>query len=184
MIVTKGPQSAVAGFSNQQALLLLLIAFPIGLIGYGLVMTVAVRLLTPQTEQAPAPIEEAKKGKELPTSVETPPPVELPESTSEPLANRTSGLNSDEDTCWFQMETDGRLVGDRCSVNQRINANGDKVFDVVEQSGMKQAAVLWDNKEAEVFLQGQRYTGNWSVNYDGDVRVSPHGGTFAFKPPA
>lgn len=74
MIVTKGPQSAVAGFSNKQDLLLLLIAFPIGLIGIGLFMTVAMRPLTPQTEQAPAPIEEAKKGKELPTGVETPSP--------------------------------------------------------------------------------------------------------------
>ena len=183
MILPKGPQSVVEGFSNQQALLMLLIAFPIGLIGIGLVMTVARRPLIPQTEQAPAPIEEAKKGKELATSEETPPPVELPESTSKPLGTRTSGLNSDKDTCWFQMETDGHLIGDRCSVSQRINANGDQVFDVVELSGLKRTAVLWDNKEAEVFLRSQRYTGNWSVDEDGDVRVSLPGGTFAFKPP-
>ena len=142
MILPKGPQSAVEGFSNQQALLLLLVALPIRVIGFGLVMAVAMRPLTPLTEQAPAPIEEAKTGKELPTSVETPSPAELPKSTSKPLANRTSGLYSDEDTCWFQMETDGRLVSDRCSVNQRINANGDKMFDVVELSGLKRTAVL------------------------------------------
>lgn len=57
------------------------------------------------------------------------------------------------------METDGRLVSDSCSVSQRINANGDQVFDVVEPSGLKRTAVLWANKEAEVFLRGQRYTG-------------------------
>ena len=53
------------------------------------------------------------------------------------------------------METDGPLIGDRCNVSQRINANGDQVFDVVEPSGLKRTAVLWDNKEAEVFPQGQ-----------------------------
>lgn len=79
------------------------------------------------------------------------------------------------------METDGRLVSDSCSVSQRINANGDQVFDVVEPSGLKRTAVLWANKEAEVFLRGQRYTGYWSLDEDGDVRVRLPGGTSAFK---
>ena len=73
MILPKGSQSAVEGFNNQQELLPLLVSFPIGLIGIGLVMAVAMRPLTPQTEQAPTHIEETKKGKELHTSVETPP---------------------------------------------------------------------------------------------------------------
>jgi hypothetical protein len=79
-------QSTQAGFSNQQALLLLLVAFPIGLIGLALVMTMAMRPLTPQAAQGPSSVEEPKKTKELPTSVETPLSVELPNSAPKPLA--------------------------------------------------------------------------------------------------
>ena len=161
-----------------------MVAFPIVLIDIGLVTAVAMKPVTAQTEQATAPIEETKNGKKLPTSIKTQPPVELPESTSKPLANRTGGLNCIENTCWFQMETDGPLIGDRCNVSQRINANGDQVFDVVEPSGLKRTAVLWDNKEVEVFPQVQHYSGNWSMDDDSDVRISLLGGIFAFKPPA
>lgn len=82
------------------------------------------------------------------------------------------------------MESEGRLIGSRCNVSARVNANGDRVFDVVKPTGLKRSVVLWDNKEAEVFLQNQRYTGNWHEDEDGDVRVSLPAGTFAFKPPA
>jgi hypothetical protein len=177
-------QSTEAGFSNQQALLLLLVAFPIGLIGLALVMTVAMRPLTPQAAQGPTPVEEPKKTKELATSVETPLTVKVPNSAPKPLVKQTSSFNSTRSTCWFQMETGGRLIGSRCSVSQRLNANGDRVFDVIEASGLERTVVLWDNLEAEVFAHSHRYTGNWSVGEDGDVRVILPGGTFAFKPPA
>ena len=81
------------------------------------------------------------------------------------------------------MQRGGSLIGDRCIINSRINTNGDCVFDVIEPSGLKRSVVLWDNDSVEVFLDGQRYTGEWSVDNDGDVRVSLPGGTFAFTPP-
>jgi hypothetical protein len=55
---------------------------------------------------------------------------------------------------------------------------------VIEASGLTRTVVLWDNLEAEVFAHSHRYTCNWSVGEDGDVRVILPGGTFAFKPPA
>lgn len=82
------------------------------------------------------------------------------------------------------MEINGRLIGSRCNISQRVNANGDKVFDLVEPSGQRRSIVLWDNKEVEVFLQGQGSSGNWHVDDDGDVRVTLPAGTFAFKPPS
>ena len=56
------------------------------------------------------------------------------------------------------------------------------LFDVVEASGLTRSIVLWDDSEAEVFLEGVRYTGNWTVDSDGDVRVTVGDGTFAFTP--
>ena len=81
------------------------------------------------------------------------------------------------------MRSGGQLTGNLCSVTQRINVNGDRVFDVIEPSGLKRAVVLWENDEVEVFLESKRYTGNWIVDDDGDVRVNLPGGTFAFTPP-
>jgi len=186
MTFPREPQTAAAGFSNQQALLVLFIAFPIGLIGLGLVITLGMRPQEPQVTRAPQvpriPIEEPAI-EEQPTIIEeTPNPVELPMPTPQPLANQARSSSNNGSTCWFQMETGGGLIGNRCSVSQRINVNGDRVFDVVEPSGLTRSVVLWENKEAEVFLQGQRFTGNWSLDDDGDVRVRLPSGTFAFKP--
>lgn len=81
------------------------------------------------------------------------------------------------------MQRGGPLIGDRCSVTLRVNVNGDRVFDVIEPSGLKRSVVLWENDDVEVFLNEQRYTGSWLVDDEGDVRVSLAGGTFAFTPP-
>ena len=75
-------------------------------------------------------------------------------------------------------------MGDRCMVSERINTNGDRVFDVIEPSGLKRTVLLWDNNAVEVFLVGRRYTGEWHRDDDGDVRVKLPGGTFAFTPPS
>lgn len=55
---------------------------------------------------------------------------------------------------------------------------------MIEPSGLKRSVVLWENNEVEVFLEGERYIGNWRMDDDGDVRVSLPGGTFAFTPPS
>ena len=76
----------------------------------------------------------------------------------------------------------GTLTGSRCQVRSRINANNDRVFDVIEPSGTKRSIVLWDNDEVEVFLRGTRYVGTWYEDSDGDVRIYLPGGSFAFRP--
>ena len=42
-----------AGFSNQQALLVLLIAFPLGLIGLGIVLTILLKPASQSIAEAP-----------------------------------------------------------------------------------------------------------------------------------
>ena len=76
----------------------------------------------------------------------------------------------------------GTLTGSHCQVTSRINANNDRVFDVIEPSGVKRSIVLWDNEEVEVFLRGTRYVGTWYEDSDGDVRIDLPGGSFAFRP--
>lgn len=173
---------STSGFSNQQALLALLLIFPIGLMALGLVITFAMRSSTTTATQPSAPQSAPENpANPAPQPIAEAPPTQTTTQTK-PLANastRTTGS-----TCWFQMQRGGSLIGDRCIINARINTNGDRVFDVIEPSGLKRSVVLWDNDSVEVFLDGQRYTGEWSVDNDGDVRVSLPGGTFAFTPPA
>jgi hypothetical protein len=129
-------------------------------------------------------MEEPTREKDPSTIVGTTAPVELPATTAKPLANQANSYSNNNSNCWCQMEIDSRLIGNRCSVSQRINTNGDRVFDVIEPSGLKRSVDLWDNNQAEVFLEEQRFTGNWNVDDDGDVRVNLPDGIFAFKPPA
>ena len=178
-----------AGFSNQQALLALLIAFPIGLIGLGLVLTAVNQNSDRSVLQTPA---EQVNPDEAPEVIDFPdndmtkepvlPAIEPNASRQKPLASQSKKGIRREVNCWFQMETGGRLKGTRCAVTSRVNVNGDKVFDVVEASGLTRSIVLWDDSEAEVFLEGVRYTGNWTVDSDGDVLVTVGDGTFAFTP--
>lgn len=85
-------------------------------------------------------------------------------------------------TCWFQMQQDAdRLEGYRCTVSSRKNANGHTVFDVVEPGGLTRTVVLWEDKSAEVLLNGSRYEGEWTEDEDGDIRVRLEGGVFAFR---
>ena len=85
-------------------------------------------------------------------------------------------------TCWFQMQRDAdRLEGYRCAVSSRQNANGHTVFDVVEPGGLTRTVVLWEDKSAEVLLNGNRYEGQWAEDDDGDIRVRLAGGVFAFR---
>ena len=174
------------GFSNQQALLALLVVFPIGMIGLGMVITLAMRSNSLSSAQAPSPPVETPSAPATPPAPEPQPVPDItppqPAPRSKALANPVRAERSGN-TCWFQMQRGGSLIGDRCNVTQRVNVNGDRVFDVIEPSGLKRAVVLWENDDVEVFLNGQRYKGNWWVDDDGDVRVRLPGGTFAFTPP-
>ena len=104
------------------------------------------------------------------------------ESPQTPLTNDSSQRSASGNTCWFQAVLGGTLTGSRCQVTSRINANNDRVFDVIEPSGVKRSIVLWDNEEVEVFLRGTRYVGTWYEDSDGDVRIDLPGGSFAFRP--
>ena len=180
-VIWGGPSErrSTSGFSNQQALLALLLVFPIGLMGLGLVITIAMRSNTTTATQPSAPPSAPAIPDPQPIAAAPPAPT-----TTRPKALANSSTRSTGNTCWFQMQQGGSLVGDRCMVSERINTNGDRVFDVIEPSGLKRTVVLWDNDAVEVFLDGQRYTGEWHTDDDGDVRVSLPGGTFAFTPPA
>ncbi len=175
------------GFSNQQALVVLIIAFPLGLIGLGLVLNVAMKPSAQTIAEVPT---ENNARDEAPSVAYEPEPEPLvpaikPTATrTKPLANDSSYRKNAANNCWLQMHSGGRLSGNRCAINSRVNVNGDRVFDVIEHSGLKRAVVLWNNDQAEVFLQGNRYTGNWRKDSDGDVRVTVGGGTFAFTPPS
>ena len=182
----RSKNSLSAGFSNQQALLALIIAFPLGLIGIGLIMSILMRS-EPQTAKAPdTPQTETQKSTttQAPPSPapEVKPSIKPMESTRQPLTNDSSRKPADGHTCWFQAVRGGALTGTRCQVKSRINVNNDRVFDVIEPSGIKRSIVLWDNDEVEVFLKGTRYVGTWYKDRDGDVRIDLPGGSFAFKP--
>ena len=104
------------------------------------------------------------------------PPAE-PFNPSNPGSGQSSGAS-----CWFQMQTDSeRLEGFRCDVSSRKNANGHTVFDVVEPNGQKRTVVLWQDKTAEILINGQRYEGEWLEDDEGDFRVTVNGGVFAFR---
>ena len=181
--------AASAGFSNQQALLALIIAFPLGLIGLGLIMSVLMRSpsTTTTAKQEPAtertePQESASVPTTPPVQQEVKPSIKPMESPQTPLTNDSSQRSANGNTCWFQAVRGGTLTGSRCQVRSRINANNDRVFDVIEPSGTKRSIVLWDNDEVEVFLRGTRYVGTWYEDSDGDVRIDLPGGSFAFRP--
>ena len=180
--------AASAGFSNQQALLALIIAFPLGLIGIGLILSILMRSPTtsaskPSTaqqtqiqDQSPAASAVPERSQQKPTTIkplESPPP---------PRPNVASSRTSAGPTCWFQNVGGGPLSGRTCQVRSRINVNNHRVFDVIEPSGLKRSIVLWDNDEVEVFLDGTRYVGTWYEDSDGDVRIDLPMGSFAFRP--
>jgi S1-C subfamily serine protease len=104
-------------------------------------------------------------------------PLPAPVNPSNPGSGTTGGA-----TCWFQMESSSsRLEGYQCNVASRKNANGHQVFDVVEPGGLTRTVVLWEDKSAEVLLNGQRYVGEWEEDEEGDIRVKVNGGVFAFR---
>ena len=115
-----------------------------------------------------------------PVAQNAPPSNPAPETPFNP-SNPGTGIASGA-TCWFQMERHAeRLEGFRCAVTSRKNVNGHTVFDVVEPGGLTRTVVLWEDKSAEVLLNGSRYEAQWAEDDDGDIRVRLEGGVFAFR---
>ncbi|MFM7675744.1 MAG: S1C family serine protease [Synechococcus sp.] len=127
----------------------------------------------------------------LETFLNRPPSPEAPGETgsgetkqAEEAAEAAHQGSPDEPTCWFQQTPNAeQLLPARCRVVARTNANGDRVFDLIEPGGLTRTVVLWDDDSAEVFLGGTRYLGRWGIDSDGDVRVSLEAGSFAFRQP-
>jgi serine protease Do len=116
-------------------------------------------------------------GQAAPDSRPEPSVPAAPFNPSNPGSGQSSGA-----TCWFQMQADSeRLEGFRCDVSSRTNANGHTVFDVVEPNGLKRTVVLWQDKTAEVLINGESYEGEWLEDDEGDIRVRVGGGVFAFR---
>jgi len=174
------PRHSDKGFTNQQAVLLLFALIPIALITIGTVTS----FINKSTEQVAIESNSNDNNIEIRSAPKT--TVQTYEYEQRipgnPVANLISSRVEEPNSCWFQMERGGMLEGKVCDITARINVNGHKVFDVIEETGIKRSIVLWTNKEAEVFLQGTRYTGRWIIDKDGDVRVTVGGGTFAFTP--
>lgn len=112
-----------------------------------------------------------------------PRPVPVPPAPPQPFnPSDPEGPQSAAPTCWFQMQPGAEsLEGFQCAVSSRVNANGHTIYDVVEPNGLKRSIVLWQDKSAEVLINGQRYLGTWLEDEDGDIRVSVSGGVFAFR---
>ena len=81
------------------------------------------------------------------------------------------------------QSSNSELTGFHCTVTSRVNVNGNTVYDVIEPNGLKRAIVLWDDYSAEVFLQGQRYEGNWRLNQENNVHIELPQGSMAFRRP-
>ncbi len=167
-----------------------MVAFPLGLIGIGLILSIVMR--SPTTTASKQTTEQQTTTQDAAQAPTAPAPPERPEqkpttikpmeSPPPPRPNVASSRTTGGHTCWFQTVRGGSLSGSNCQVRSRINVNNDRVFDVIEPSGLKRSIVLWDNDEVEVFLEGTRYVGTWYEDSEGDVRIDLPMGSFAFRP--
>ena len=79
--------------------------------------------------------------------------------------------------CWAGK---GRqdLQAYRCRVSKRINYNGHRVIDVVDQDNIRYSVIFWQKHknstsgQAEWFYDGGRVRANWFTDPQGDVRIS------------
>lgn len=119
-----------------------------------------------------------------PTPVAEAPAPDIP---LDPGQNRSQEPATDDQpaNCWFQLQAGSSdLTGLHCQVTGRTNSNGHVVHDIIEPNGgHRRSVVLWDNNAAEVFLDGEPYSGEWSTDSDGDVRVTVNGGVFIYTRP-
>ena len=75
-------------------------------------------------------------------------------------------------TCWFNDYNTGHLEASYCKTGTRINANGHRVFDVVDYVGNEFTLVFWDDKVVEVIgLTPRPVQATWYTDSDGDTRI-------------
>ena len=91
--------------------------------------------------------------------------------------------------CWAG-KANQNLKSYRCSVSKRINYNGHRVIDVVDEHNLRYSVVFWQEHknstsgQAEWFYDGKRVNANWYTDSQGDVRISfERGGQLAIRFP-
>ncbi len=113
----------------------------------------------------------------------TPAPIPLLPRESEPPPRPQEPSQKKDTNCWFQQARAGSdLIRTPCMISTRINFSGQRVIDLEEPNGMVRSIVLWNDKRAEVLLNGTQYEGTWTIDSDKDVRVKVNDGVFAFTP--
>ena len=76
-------------------------------------------------------------------------------------------------TCWFQTyANNNRLVPTYCQTDFRVNANGHRVWDVVDHQGSEFTLVFWDDSTVEVIGMTPRpIEARWYDDDQGDRRI-------------
>ncbi len=199
-LCTAGPLGAIAAWGALRGLQgkwmpWALLGVPAAPILVGVQIAIGAAVLAPAAaplfEETPDPVVPQSRTYEVPDAaiqrgvesvkeaIKPAAPV-LPAVVTNPVvATNTGGAPSN--TCWFEMAS-GANKGSQCDVSSRINANGHNVIDLVEPNGTKRAIVLWQNGDAEVFLNSKRYVGTHNT-YGDRVSVTVGKGTFQFIAP-
>jgi hypothetical protein len=150
------------------------------LIGWAVLIALgfgAMSLFSNNTSPAPAAPNGALEQPSQPPSDEDGNPYELTEADP-----NTTTAPEHTQTCWFVPGADGSLQPEPCSVSKRTNANGDTVYDVVNNAGQQQAIVLWNNNAAEVIEDGVVSNGAWRTDGEGDIWIELDDRSFVYPP--
>ena len=120
---------------------------------------------------------DAPAGYEIPAGVEVAQAPTAPTSAPQVQPNTVA-----QPDCWFPVEGEQDLIGFDCQISDRINANGHRVWDVVDQELGRIAVVIWDDGTAEFFWQGKKFDATWSEDrqYPGEIRIMNNYDDFEF----
>lgn len=111
-----------------------------------------------------------------------PPPGSFPGT---PGGSSVRPSQSGAANCWFQASPgSSQLSGFRCQISAGPSSQGRAVVELIDPSGKKRVIYLRSNQIAEVYVNGQRFDGQWMEDQDGDLRVDVAQEIFAFKPPS
>ena len=121
---------------------------------------------------------DAPAGYEIPAGVEVAQAPTAPPAAAPQVQPNTVAQND----CWFPVEGEQDLIGFDCQISDRVNANGHRVWDVVDQELGRIAVVIWDDGTAEFFFKGDRYAAVWSEDsrYPGEIRIEHTQSDFEF----
>jgi cytoskeletal protein RodZ len=154
------------------------------LIGWAVLIALGFGALTLFSGKTPSAPSSSNAAPQQPSQPSSPAPAEGSHGSDLAAAslNTTATAPEHTQTCWFVPGSDGSLQPEPCSVSKRINANGDTVYDVINNAGEQQAIVLWDNNAAEVIRHGVVSSGSWSTDNEGDIWIELEDRKFVYPP--